>query len=119
MGPLSTRTPWHLRIGQAAQDVSAMQARCKKPDGGENTPHVLALWDAIGITHELNGYRNDAAGWLKKYGDERELQITAMSAIEGVKKALEKKVSDGWDQVSRIAVMEPGMFGVMEPVLGD
>ena len=42
---------------------------------------MLALWDAIGITHELNGYRNDAAGWLKKYGDERELQIGAFSAI--------------------------------------
>lgn len=43
---------------------------------------MLARWDAIGITHELNGYRNDAAGWLKKYGDERELQIGALNRPE-------------------------------------
>lgn len=106
---MSTRTPWHLRKGQAAQDLSAMQARCKQPSGGSNTPHVLALWDAIGITHELNGYRNDAAGWLKKYGDERELQIGAFSAIEGVKKALEKKVNDGWDHVAKNAANTPDL----------
>lgn len=98
---MSTRTPWHLRKGQAEQEVRAMQERGRKPDGGSNTPHVLALWDAIGITHELNGYRNDAAGWLKKYGDERELQISALNAIEGTKKALEKKVNEGWDQVAK------------------
>ncbi len=106
---MSTRTPWHLRKGQAAQDLSAMQARCKKPSGGSNTPHVLALWDAIGITHELNGHRNDAAGWLKKYGDERELQISAFSAIEGVKKALEKKVNDGWNHVAKNTANMPDL----------
>ncbi|WP_338440696.1 T6SS effector BTH_I2691 family protein [uncultured Aquabacterium sp.] len=109
LGKMSTRTPWHLRKGQAAQDLSAMQARCKKPDGGSNTPHVLALWDAIGITHELNGYRNDAAGWLKKYGDERELQLSAFSAIEGVKKALEKRVNDGWDHVAKNTANMPDL----------
>jgi len=109
LSKVSTRTPWHLRKNQAVQDLSAMQERCKKPDGGENTPHVLALWDAIGITHELNGYRNDAAGWLKKYGDERELQITALSAIEGVKKALEKKVTDGWDHVAKNTAQMPDL----------
>lgn len=101
LSKVSTRTPWHLRKSQAAQDLKAMQERGKKPDGGTNTPHVLALWDAIGITHELNGFRNDAAGWLKKYGDERELEITAWNAIEGAKKALEKKVHDGWDQTAK------------------
>ena len=94
LSKVSTRTPWHLRKDQAQQDLSAMQARCKKSDGSSNTPHVLALWDAIGITHELNGYRNDAAGWLKKYGDERELQMGALSAIEGVKKALENRTEE-------------------------
>lgn len=107
LSKMSTRTPWHLRKDQAQQDLSAMQARCKKSDGSSNTPHVLALWDAIGVTHELNGYRNDAAGWLKKYGDERELQIGALSAIEGVKKALEKKVNDGWDQVAKNTAQMP------------
>lgn len=109
LSKVSTRTPWHLRKNQAAQDLKAMQERGKKPEGGSNTPHVLALWDAIGITHELNGFRNDAAGWLKKYGDERELQITALSAIEGVKKALAKKAHDGWDQVARNTANMPDL----------
>lgn len=107
LSKVSTRTPWHLRKSQAAQDLKAMQERSKKPEGGSNTPHVLALWDAIGITHELNGFRNDAAGWIKKYGDERELQITAWNAIEGAKKALEKKVHDGWDQTVKNTANQP------------
>lgn len=98
---MSTRTPWHLRKGQAAQDLGAMQARCLKPAGGSNASHVLALWDAIDITHELNGYRNDAAGWIKKYSDERGLQIGAWNAIEGARAALAKKVNDGLDAVAQ------------------
>lgn len=98
---MSTRYPWHLRRGQAEQDFKGMQARSQKPGGDTNTPHVLALWDAIGITHELNGFRNDAAGWIKKYGDERELQISALNAIGGIKQALQKRVEDGWDHVAK------------------
>lgn len=98
---MSTLYPWHRRQGQAQVDAQVMQERAKKADGSFNTPHVLALWDAIGIAHELNGYRNDAAGWLRKYGEERELQISAFSAIEGVKKALERNIHDGWDRVAQ------------------
>ena len=90
----STRYPWYQRQGQAADAIKSMHERAKKPDGTHHTAHVLALWDAIGMAHELNGYRNDAAGWLKKYGQERELEITALNAIEGVKKALEKNAHD-------------------------
>lgn len=90
----STRYPWYQRQGQAAQAVQSMHERASKPDGTHHTAHVLALWDAVGMAHELNGYRNDAAGWLKKYGQERELEITALNAIEGVKKALEKHAGD-------------------------
>lgn len=97
---ISTCYPWHLRKGQAAQDANVMQTRCKKPDGGQNTPHVLALWDAIGITHELNGYRNDAAGWIKKYGDERELQIGALTAIDGLSLALDRRVEQTAERIA-------------------
>ena len=93
LNKLSTRYPLNLRKGEAESTVKHMKQR-----GKEATPHVLALWDAIGIVHELNGFRNDAAGWLNKYGDERELQITAANAIDGTKKALEKKLQDSMGQ---------------------
>jgi hypothetical protein len=95
----STRYPWAFRIDEqahislAAITVNHMKGRTKTATGQPGTPHVLALWDAVGIVHELNGFRNDAAGWIKKYGDERELQITAINAIDGAKKSMEKKAS--------------------------
>lgn len=104
LNKLSTRYPLNLRKGEAESTVKHMKQR-----GKEATPHVLALWDAIGIVHELNGFRNDAAGWLNKYGDERELQITALNAIEGTKKALEKKLQDSMSQHQN-RVMGRGAF---------
>jgi hypothetical protein len=92
----STRYPWHFKDDIAQPVVDRMIARGKTPDPNDKDakPHVLALWDAVGITHELNGFRNDAAGAIAKYGNERELEITAMNAIEGVKKALENRGED-------------------------
>jgi hypothetical protein len=84
---VSTRYPWHFRNGRAEFTVKHMKARAQGPKG-DNTPHILVLWDGIGIAHELNGFRNDAAGWLHKYGDERALQIAALNDIEGIKNAL-------------------------------
>jgi hypothetical protein len=100
LGKMSTRYPWHLRQGEAEQALRAMQLRAKKADGGQNTPHLLALWDAIGITHELNGFRNDAAGWLGRYGQERRLQIIAANSITGLKLVLAKQITEGWDAVA-------------------
>ncbi|WKZ87113.1 hypothetical protein N5B55_20330 [Ralstonia pickettii] len=90
---MSTRYPWHLRTGMAESTAKHMEHR-GKGTGKPSEPHVLALWDAVGITHELNGFRNDAAGWIKKYGDERELQISAFNAIEGTKRAMEQGAAD-------------------------
>lgn len=71
------------------------------PSGSVHTPAIIALWDTVGITHELNGYRNDAMGWIEKYAHERELEIGALSAIEGAKKALENRNTNealsGWE----------------------
>ena len=87
-----TRYPWHLRGGEAQAIVDHMTQRGQPPNASAdippNCPHVLALWDAVGIAHELNGYRNDAAGWIKKYGDERELQISALNDYDGLKAAM-------------------------------
>ena len=87
----STLYPWSLRQGHADADFKAMQQRATKADGSHGTPHVLALWDAIGIVHELNGYRNDAAGWVKIYGVERSLQLDAANNLDGLRKALEAR----------------------------
>jgi hypothetical protein len=54
-------------------------------------PVVVALWDAVGITHELAGFCHDVLGWTDKYSHERELELGAMNAIEGLKKALPEK----------------------------
>ena len=85
----STRYPLHLRRGKNKQLVEVMNAIGKKGDGTCHPPVVLALWDAVGITHELNGFRNDPAGWVEKYTQERELEIGALNAIEGIRKLLE------------------------------
>jgi|GEM_PF-1252869 len=94
----STLHPWCLRTGEAGSLVQRMKARAKRSDGGDNVPTVFALWDAVGITHELNGFRNDAVGGISQYGKERKLQITALTAIEGVKKALEDRAADAVDR---------------------
>lgn len=94
----STRYPWHQRQGQAADAIRLMKDRAKRTNGTPNAAHVLALWDAIGVAHELNGFRNDAAGWLELYGQERELELTGLNAIEGVKKALEDRASGAQKQ---------------------
>lgn len=87
----TTRYSLHLRKGQSKRVVEAMNAIGKKANGENYPPIVLALWDAVGITHELNGFRSDAAGWVEKYGEERELEIAAMNAIEGVRTILENR----------------------------
>jgi hypothetical protein len=108
----STRYPWHLRQGQAEFTVKHMKARASTPEGALPS-HILALWDGIGIAHELNGFRNDAAGWIKKYGDERELQITAYNAIEGAKRAIRDEATAFTAQTQRIFMSESNFKDVM------
>lgn len=105
----TTRHPIHMRRGQSEQVADIMQKTGEMGGDKQNTPIVIALWDPVGITHELNGYRNDAAGWVDKYGAERELQISALNGIEGVKNALEKRTNAYLDKSQRI-VMSTGAF---------
>ena len=83
----STRYPWYQRQGRENYLLWHMNLRATTSTA-KHTPHVLALWDAVGIAQELNGFRNDAAGWIQKYGSERAMQITAANAIAGLEKAL-------------------------------
>lgn len=86
----STRYPLHMRTGQSKTLADKIKQIGEHPQG-HYPGMVMAVWDTVGITHELNGFRNDATGWIKKYSQERELELTAMSAIDGVRKALEDK----------------------------
>jgi len=99
----STRTPWYARnrpVGDRKdlvlqQLLQQMMDKCGDPTMGVSYwPMAFALWDAVGITDELNGYCNDALGAIAKYGEERALQIMAASNIEGAKAALEGKADD-------------------------
>lgn len=97
-----TRHEWYLRNKASqgekdrplAQLIQQMSDKCGDPSMGlEYWPMGIALWDAIGIADELNGFSNDALGMIAKYGDERTLQITAMTNIEAAKAALESNAS--------------------------
>lgn len=90
----TSRYPMHVRRGQS-DAVCDVMAQIGMVDGKQkNAPLVIALWDSVGIARELNGYRNDAAGWVDLYGKERELEISALNIIEGVKVALEKRAAE-------------------------
>ncbi len=84
---VATRYPWHQRQGAAATDLKMMRVRAEKLDGTQNTPHVLALWDAVGTTHELNGFRNDAAGRVAMYSQQLELQIACCNYLQELQTA--------------------------------
>ena len=88
---------------QAVQVVKQMHVTGLRPTGGSHPPMMLALKDAVGITHELANYRNQAAGMVKKYGEERALQITAIRAIEGAQKALEDAAQERAETRQKLA----------------
>lgn len=63
------------------------QIGAKGPNAGAGASHcppmMLALWDGIGIVHELNGFRGDPVSWLDLYvTKERALQIGALQSID-------------------------------------
>jgi hypothetical protein len=81
----------HVRRDDKKKTVDLMKQIGETANGPDHAPILLALWDNLGITHELNGFRNDAAGWIAKYGHEREVEIGGAAAIFGVRKALEDR----------------------------
>jgi hypothetical protein len=89
----STRHPVCLRRDQSQGLVDLMNEVGERPQKKTHPPLIMALWDATGIAQELNGFRNDAVGWIKQYGIERELELTAMHALDGVKKILEARAA--------------------------
>ncbi|MGO4475938.1 T6SS effector BTH_I2691 family protein [Massilia sp. 2TAF26] len=101
----ATRYPITVRRDDKRKLVELMTQVGEVTHGPAHAPIVIALWDSVGITHELNGYRNDATGWIEKYGIERELEIGALSAIEGAKLALKQRETN-----NAISGIEAGVF---------
>jgi hypothetical protein len=85
----TTRYPVSVRRDQKKELVALMNQIGEKSKGKDNPPAIIALWDAVGIVHELNGYRNCAPGMLKRYAEERELQVSALASIRSAKLAVE------------------------------
>lgn len=87
----ATRYQISVRRDDKARVAALMRQVGERPNLPGHVPIVIALWDHVGITQELNGFRNDAIGWIEKYSKERELEITALAAIEGARQALDQR----------------------------
>jgi hypothetical protein len=96
----STRYPWaDGRTGTADKAVEMLKLRSKKKDGTDHPGVVIALPDAIGCSHELNGFRNDVAGCITRYSQERGMQVTACNAFESLPHTLKQRALDQIEQV--------------------
>jgi hypothetical protein len=100
------QTTRYVAETRARQSNSVTKAMEKMGINGQSKPHppmIMAVWDAIGITHELNGFRNQPIGWVERYNAEREQQIAAMMSIDEIKVALQKRPGDLVDKEQRLA----------------
>ncbi|MFP1755450.1 T6SS effector BTH_I2691 family protein [Lonsdalea quercina] len=74
------------RSGGAVFTENAMTAR------GMGSPGlILPLWDAVGITHELNGWCQDVLGKQAQFLRERELELWTKANLDAIKGALSEK----------------------------
>ncbi|MGS0603708.1 T6SS effector BTH_I2691 family protein [Xanthomonas oryzae pv. oryzicola] len=118
----STRYPWALRThsmsgASAEQALQQRYARmCAASHNGRQgdqrqtyMPMLLGLWDAVGVVHELNGYRHDVVGAMARYKEERALEFNAMEHIEQIDTLLQRNaavLSDQYAQASRARMEE-------------
>lgn len=100
------------RGGQSEPLAKLMQEIGKNSKGKDHPPMMMAVWDAVGIAHELNGFRNDTAGWVEKYNAERAQQVSAMMSIEGLKQALSERAANQVDDFQEGAMdRDAAMYG--------
>ncbi|UZK15453.1 T6SS effector BTH_I2691 family protein [Xanthomonas oryzae] len=118
----STRYPWALRThsmsgASAEQALQQRYARmCAASHNGKQgdqrqtyMPMLLGLWDAVGVVHELNGYRHDVVAAMAPYKEERALEFNAMEHIEEIDTLLQRNaavLSDQYAQASRARMEE-------------
>lgn len=96
--PLETIYPWkEMRPGLASGTAEQMKRRGVMPDGSPAAPLIMVLHDTVGIAHELTGFTNDILALPKIFGDERALEFSTQSLINGaeqlISKAAEQKVA--------------------------
>lgn len=88
----ATRYPLAIRqatpLSASAALVKLMHTVGATKAGQHHPPMLLALWDAIGNVHELNGFRNDAGSMLAVYVRERAVQIDALDSVGAAEKAV-------------------------------
>lgn len=85
---VSTRYKLAVRAGEAYNEAHLMRFRTEDENGHSKAGIILALHDAVGMVHELNGFRSDAAGAIAKYSDERALQLAALNSMEGIRRVM-------------------------------
>jgi hypothetical protein len=112
---LYTHSPEPKTKRNAALGAQMLKERTKKADGTEHPGVLVALPDALGCAQEMNGYTHDVAGCIKRYGEERELQITAYNAISGIKIALTQSVQKHMVESQRI-IMSAAQFQTLMAV---
>ncbi|ACR31495.1 T6SS effector BTH_I2691 family protein [Burkholderia glumae] len=116
-------TRYALHIRQATPDSASKALVDMMHDVGKISaarhypPMVLALWDAIGNVHELNGFRNDAGSMLGIYVRERAVQIDAMQSIDAAEVAV-RNGAVAFKSKLRSA-MQAGIEGLMQSGGGD
>ncbi|AOS14445.1 T6SS effector BTH_I2691 family protein [Xanthomonas oryzae] len=118
----ATRYPWSLRThaaGGASEAAALQQGYARMCAASHNAkqgdqrqtymPMLLGLWDAVGVMHELNGYRHDVVAAMARYKDERALEFNAMEHIEQIDTLLQRNaavLSDQYAQASRARMEE-------------
>ncbi len=93
---VSTRYPLVTRRAkrQIANTFDVMQSRSTDSLGMRHfTPVLFAMWDAVGCAHELNDYRNEPAGRLQQFAQEREFELGALAGIDGAKLNLKQQAA--------------------------
>lgn len=89
----ATRYPLHIRqtspSGSASEKLVKLMTEIGKTESGKpHQPMLLALWDGIGISHELAGFHNDPAGVLMRFASEQRLRVDAVQSIEAAEAAV-------------------------------
>lgn len=89
----ATRYPLHIRqtspSGSASTNLVKLMNEIGEGGSGEPyKPMLLALWDGVGIAHELAGFHNDPAGVLMRYTSAQQLRVDATQSIESAEAAV-------------------------------
>lgn len=104
---------FRMRTDEAAEDVKRINLT---PNSERNHPMMLALWDAVGITRELNGFALDAGGWVDQYQSQSGLKIHAAESIQNIKTMMEVKAVEFFEENNSRLIVGRGEYEDMARV---